>query len=307
MILPKPAGVLASAIMTAGLSHSALGASAQPASPGENHTQVSLVADVQEVVPGSEFRVAVVFDIQDGWHTYWHGLNDTGMPTTIDLTLPEGFGRDATRWPVPQRCILGRNDMLDHVYEKRAVHVIPVRAPAEFGEGGEVTITADVEWLVCKEACLPGWKSLTITLPVAMGGPSASPKPSQSAPLFRWAEARTPRPFEEAEGRIRIERSGGVVTVKVDGAERLEFYPGPGSVELADRFNDAVADGDTLRLRLRSNDGTLRGVLRIDDAEPRPDPEPEPGAEAEADRKDPPSFAVKAFHIESPGKDADSS
>ncbi len=276
------------------------------ASPGENHTKVSFVAEVAEVLPGAEFRVAIVFDIEDGWHTYWNGLNDTGMPTTIDLTLPRGFERGEIRWPVPERYIMGRNDMIDHVYKGRAVHVIPVKAPEEIGEGATVAITADIEWLVCKEACLPGWKSLTLTLPAGSARPGVSAKPSDAAPLFRWADARTPRPIEESEGRIRIERTGEVVTIRAAGAQRLEFYPGPGSAELYDRFNDPVAEGDTLRLRLRpGRDQPLKGVLRIQDPPPTPDPEGEPGAGPPTDPR--PSFAVTAFQIESPAEDAGAS
>lgn len=279
------------------------GAQAASTSPGESHTKVGFVADVAEVLPGAEFRVAVVFDIEDGWHTYWHGLNDTGMPTTIGLTLPRGFDHGEIRWPVPERYIMGRNDMIDHVYKGRAVHVIPVKAPEEIGEGGTVTITADVEWLVCKEACLPGWKSVTMTLPVGTPRPGVSARPSDAAPLFRWADARTPRPFEESKKRVRVERSGDVVTISAAGAERLEFYPGPGSAELYDRFNDPVAEGDTLRLRLRpGSDLPLKGVLRIDEPARTPDPEREPGREEPADER--PSFAVTAFQIESPAADA---
>ncbi|MCC5785178.1 MAG: hypothetical protein JJU33_00600 [Phycisphaerales bacterium] len=288
-------------VFSAALALTGSDAAAAP-SPGENHTKVSFVAEVSEVLPGAEFRVAVVFDIEDGWHTYWNGLNDTGMPTTIDLTLPRGFERDDIRWPVPERYIMGRNDMIDHVYKGRAVHVIPVKAPEEIGEGGTVTITADIEWLVCKEACLPGWKSLTLTLPVGSARPGVSAKPSDAAPLFRWADARTPRPFEKAKESVRVDRSGEVVTIRAAGAEGLEFYPGPGSAELYDRFNDPVADGDTLRLRLRpGSDLPLKGVLRIKSPPPAPDPEGEPGSSPPTDPR--PSFAVTAFHIESPAPD----
>lgn len=295
--LSKAAGLVVGSVLALA------GAQASSPSPGENHTQVSFVADVTEVLPGAEFRVAVVFDIEDGWHTYWHGLNDTGMPTTIELTLPRGFDRGEIRWPVPERYIMGRNDMIDHVYKGRAVHVIPVKAPEEIGEGGTVTITADIEWLVCKESCLPGWKSVTMTLPVGTPRPGVSARPSDAAPLFRWADARTPRPFQEAKKSVRVERSGEVVTIRAAGAKRLEFYPGPGSAELYDRFNDPVADGDTLRLRLRpGSDLPLRGVLRIEEPARTPDPESEPGRDEPADRR--PSFAVTAFHIESPPADA---
>src|SRR5580704_14735645 len=57
--------------------------------------------------PGSTLWVDVHFTIASGWHIYWTNPGDSGLPTTIDWTLPENFHAGAIFWPVPQRFVEG--------------------------------------------------------------------------------------------------------------------------------------------------------------------------------------------------------
>ena len=50
-----------------------------------------------------------------------------------------------------------------------------------------VTINAHLSWLVCKEDCIPGWATLSLSLPI-----SDTPKLSQYAPLFEKTRQQLP-------------------------------------------------------------------------------------------------------------------
>ena len=40
---------------------------------------------------------------QPAWHTYWKNSGDSGLPTTLQWTLPPGVSAGEIAWPLPQR------------------------------------------------------------------------------------------------------------------------------------------------------------------------------------------------------------
>ena len=66
------------------------------------HVRVSLVSDQASIEPGQTFRVALHFDIIEGWHTYWKMAGDSGEATeTTDWAAPEGTVIGDIQWPSP--------------------------------------------------------------------------------------------------------------------------------------------------------------------------------------------------------------
>ena len=53
--------------------------------------------------PGSQLCVALALTMEEGWHIYWKNPGDSGLPTSIQWNLPEGFSVEETKWPYPQR------------------------------------------------------------------------------------------------------------------------------------------------------------------------------------------------------------
>ena len=56
-----------------------------------HHVKASLVAETRSVVAGQTLRLALRQQIEPGWHTYWSNPGESGLPTTIDWRLPQGF------------------------------------------------------------------------------------------------------------------------------------------------------------------------------------------------------------------------
>jgi len=82
----------------------ALPAQAQEAGP---YVQARLVSEDSAVPPGGAVTIALVEDIQAGWHTYWVSPGDAGAATEIKWTLPQGWGAGAIQWPTPKRLPVG--------------------------------------------------------------------------------------------------------------------------------------------------------------------------------------------------------
>jgi len=160
------------------------GAAAQQRPP--NHTQVSLLAEVESVQPGVPFWVGLRMLMDEHWHTYWENPGDTGLPTRIAWTLPEGFEAGSLESPAPERQAVG--PLVNYGYEGEVIHLIRIQPPDE-ATGDSVTLRARVNWLECEEICIPAKADLELSLAVRPG-PS---KRGVAAPLFDAARERLPR------------------------------------------------------------------------------------------------------------------
>ncbi|MEO1511318.1 MAG: protein-disulfide reductase DsbD domain-containing protein, partial [Planctomycetota bacterium] len=114
-----------------------------------------LISEFRSLTPGGANAIAVSFDLEPGWHVYWPGQNTTGFPVDIILSLPEGISAGEEIWPTPERYELP-GGILDHTFEDQVTVIIPIEVDERVESGRRVTIEAELDWLVCKDACLPG-------------------------------------------------------------------------------------------------------------------------------------------------------
>jgi len=138
--------------------------------------QTQLISETKSIKPGTKFCVAVRLVMDEGWHTYWKNPGDSGLPTSIEWTLPEGFIADDIQWPFPQ--LFETSDIIGFGYESEVCLLTDIEAPSGLKTGSVVRLSASVEWLACREECVPGRSELTIELPVK----ERSPEPDA-----RWA------------------------------------------------------------------------------------------------------------------------
>ncbi|HBS28871.1 MAG TPA: thiol:disulfide interchange protein, partial [Phycisphaerales bacterium] len=123
-----------------------------------------LIAERVTLTPGKTNWIALTFDIAPKWHLYWHNAGDSGLPISFRVHAPEGVTVGEPLWPTPRRHV-SAEIILDYIYEDRVTILLPVEvsgsaaAPPAGGGMGQVTIGATVEWLVCREACVPGGAS----------------------------------------------------------------------------------------------------------------------------------------------------
>ena len=130
----------------------ALGASAAGPEARDKHVEAALVPEVSGVAPGKAFTLAVRLRMDEGWHTYWKNPGDSGMPTSVEWELPEGFAAGELRWPVPERIDVA--GIISYGYHGEVWLLTEISVPAGWA-GPEATIGARVSWLMCKEECIP--------------------------------------------------------------------------------------------------------------------------------------------------------
>jgi len=128
------------------------------------HVNVGLTTEVKSIQPGRSFSVGLFFELEKDWHTYWLNPGDSGLPVAISWKLPPGFSHGDIQWPYPTR--LGTDSVVNFGYEEEVLLITDIKAPPDAKIGETIKIEANVEWLVCKEECLPGQALLTLSLPV---------------------------------------------------------------------------------------------------------------------------------------------
>jgi thiol:disulfide interchange protein len=158
-----------------------------------SHVQASLVAADASVQPGKPVTVALRFVHDPHWHTYW--LNPgTGLPTSIEWTLPAGWKAGAIQWPAPHVLKDSHGNVVGSGYEDELFLPVELTPPADLKAGDKVELKAAADWLMCQDVCIPGSAKLSLSLPVA----ADAPKPDAT-----WGEkihatiAALPRPLPE--------------------------------------------------------------------------------------------------------------
>lgn len=196
----------------------AWGALFAPAQAQERITHMELVADKQALVAGEQQWLGVRLKMAEHWHVYWTNPGDSGLPPTVAWSLPEGTTLGDMQWPFPQS--LPFDFLTNYGYEREVILPVPVTYT---GDADSVTITGEVDVLVCKDICIPESDTVSITLPVA-----DSAADSTDATAIEAALARVPD-IREAQGVLSLEGDTLIfhlanATVE-DGLEEVEFFP----------------------------------------------------------------------------------
>ncbi|MGA0367929.1 MAG: protein-disulfide reductase DsbD domain-containing protein [Kiritimatiellia bacterium] len=153
------------------------------------NTTARLIAERDHFVPGETLWLGVELRMKPHWHTYWINPGDSGMPTTAEWELPAGFEAGEFVWPTPQRFLL--EGLVSFGYENKVVLRVPLQTPRGFPVGGTVSVKARVDWLECKDVCLPGSQEVALELRAV-------------------AEAAPSDPAWQSEGAVQITEETGV-------------------------------------------------------------------------------------------------
>lgn len=234
---------------------------------GVELVEARLIADSETIVPGRPVTLGLHLKMAPGWHTYWEYSGDAGLPTLLELELPDGFRATKVQWPLPER--FSEEGGIDtYGYKGEVLLLVRLFPPAKL-DLGEVEVSGRAEWLVCEKTCLPGQARLSLKLAVA-----DQLKPV-NAGLFQRFQQQLPRSLRAAGGiEAKWERRGKDFILAVTGAEgaSYDFYPLPPRDVIVGRpEKTAAAPGGTAGIHVPVTAppaGLLRlpGVLVVEDA-----------------------------------------
>ena len=145
-----------------------LSTAAEAAPLNTGHVETELISSRAAIAPGEHFTVLLRQKMASGWHTYWRNPGDSGEPTTLAWHLPVGFSAAPMQWPAPER--MPFSILVVYVYSGEVLFPVEITAPRNLAVGRDVTLSADVSWLVCSDVCIPEQGTLSLTVHVAAQG-----------------------------------------------------------------------------------------------------------------------------------------
>ena len=241
-------------------------ANAQVGPDGGQHVAASLISETRNIVPGQPLHLALRQQIQPGWHAYWSNPGESGLPTTIDWSLPPEFRAGPILWPTPERFIYG--PVVGYGYKGEVLLPVIIDVPTDLRLGTNVTLSARVSWLACSDTCVPEDAELSISIPV---GTTLEPD-SNWTDSFISTRAHTPKPnpFLTTVSSSNNELTLRVVTGDATQLRNVTFFPADTNVIDDGAPQSVVADSEGLVLTLRrdktkSSPAMLNGVLAFHD------------------------------------------
>lgn len=231
------------------------------------HLTAELVSYGTTVAPGGTLQAGLILTMEEKWHVYWLNAGDSGEPPHIEWTLPPGLTAGPMLFPAPTRLPLG--PLMDFGYEDTVgFPVLFTAAPTM--KPGPVHVDAKVNWLVCREVCIPGKAHLGLDLTI---GPAAQPAPNAGA--LAQALSLIPRPLPAGDS---ITVLGGkrdlVLTFKGHSPDSdAEFYPYDQDQIVNSAVQAIEPSPNGVRLRVQRSPlltqlpATLHGVLKLSDTE----------------------------------------
>ena len=231
------------------------------------HVEAELIARHTTIVPGQPIEAALRLKIIDHWHTYWRNPGDSGLPTRLTWTLPNGFSAGPIEWPYPRKLPLG--PLMNFGYEGEVLHLVTLQPAENLKVGATITLNAKADWLVCSDVCIPEGALLSLTLPIRKG-PLASD--SRWVSNFAAAHSSLPKPLPGWRSTAMV--TGNTLQIEVlvpesdAGALRdISFYPYQEDVianagkqallQIPGGFRLSLPMADPVNVELKTLDGVL--------------------------------------------------
>jgi DsbC/DsbD-like thiol-disulfide interchange protein len=219
--------------------------------PSKTHARLEVSGSSSQIEPNHGILLGAHLTMDAGWHIYWDGQNDSGLPPTFTFELPAGWSVEALPWLPPTRHVTS-GDIVDHIYEGSTTMLFRVFAPQNARVGASVPIVVRSKWLVCEEACIPEQGEARWTLSV-VSAEKQSPAEAQARKRLMNVLASLPTPLSKVSN-ASVEAIDGKLTIRVPGATHLTFLPDARSVRALDMVQGVEASGDVLVVRMAKSE-----------------------------------------------------
>ena len=178
--------------------------------------------------PGKTVWLGLQLTHQPDWHTYWRNPGDSGLPITVQWTLPAGITAGDIAWPLPKKIPIG--NLANYGFDGTVLLPVPLTISQDFKPGltnNEIEVKLKANWLVCRKECIPEEGEFALKVPVK-GSMAAN------SVAFNKAFDAKPKPVLGSTGILpdsSVLIDGHVIKLTVQGlplalrGKTLEFFP----------------------------------------------------------------------------------
>ncbi len=232
------------------------------------HVHVQLAVPQDQLYPTGDNRIGLYFKLEPGWHVYWQNAGDSGEPPHIHWTLPAGVTAGELQFPAPKRLPLG--PLMDFGYEDQVLFPIQLLV-ADNVKDGPAVLDAKVDWLVCREVCIPGKAELEVKLHLLPKQPAvASGSETDAERVEHWEKLLPPALPATDKAVFQPTAAGFRLGINTGQREtQAAFFPQDQDTldNPAPQTVTVTATGLILDLKkdanLKANPAQLKGVLEL--------------------------------------------
>jgi thiol:disulfide interchange protein DsbD len=188
------------------------------------HLHVQLVAPDKYLFSDAKNDAGLYFKLEPGWHIYWKNAGDSGEPPRVRWTLPDGITASGFQFPAPKRLPLG--PLMDFGYENEVLFPLTIQV-AKTAKPGPVVLHAKVDWLVCREVCIPGKAELETQREVGAVSQPASAEASPDYDIWLKFANKIPGPLPSNAKVVFAPTADGFRLALTTGQRETaaEFFP----------------------------------------------------------------------------------
>ena len=223
-------------------------------------SSVTLLTESNQVGGEETLLVGLEFNLSPGWHTYWENPGDSGEGASIKWNLPSGFKASTILWPGPKRIPV--EPLMTYGYEDKALLLTEIKSPKEFSN--PVKISAKINWLTCKDICIPQQGQVDMTL---IKGPKVA---NQFTSKLKEVALTVPKNFPSPY-RVSVINEKIFLQFEKEGSRNISeayFFPNEYGLinytadqKLERNDNSFSLELSSAEVQLKTN--TLKGVLKL--------------------------------------------
>ena len=223
-------------------------------------SSVTLLTESNQIGSEETLLVGLEFKLSPGWHTYWENPGDSGEGASIKWNLPSGFKASTILWPGPERIPV--EPLMTYGYEDKALLLTEIKSPKEFSN--PVKISAKINWLTCKDICIPQEGQVDITL---IKGPKVA---NQFTSKLKEIASTVPKNFPSPY-RVSVINEKIFLQFEKEGSRNISeayFFPSEYGLinyaadqKLEKNDNSFSLELSSAEVQLKTN--TLKGVLKL--------------------------------------------
>jgi len=237
------------------------------------HLHVQLVMPERLLGVDSSADAGLYFKLEPGWHVYWKNAGDSGEPPRIRWTLPEGITAGQFQFPAPKRLPLG--PLMDFGYEDEVLFPLTLNV-GKTVKPGPAALHAKVDWLVCREVCIPGKAELEVAAQIVESPVKGKISKSEvgsagDSDIYKRLLSRLPEPMPASDKAVFAPTADGFRLALTTGQREssAEFFPTEQNIlsNPAPQTVTPTATGLVLDLKkdpnIAGNPAQLAGVVEL--------------------------------------------
>lgn len=231
--------------------------------------EARLVVDKYSLNNDSTISLGVLINLKVDWHIYWRNPGDSGLPTDIELSLPNGVTASEIKFPIPK--VFASDEIVNYGYGHQVLFLFDVNVPINYSSE-EVDISAKITSLICKEVC----KAFDTTITISLDMSKDFTAEESISRLFESTRKMIPKQNQNIN--IIAESKSDNVYLKVfvnqnenQNIKGIQFYPYEGGVfrnlvkqntKQKKSFWEILLEPDQFRIK---EPALVNGIIIIDD------------------------------------------